>query len=108
MMKETKQILALIGAFLLVGIVMAVIAIELRKRELQESDHSCWHDPSSAESPDLDLDFDFHEIAADGMMWRCGFMPAQGKILPRVLGEETRGMYTDLMCYRLQKTECPK
>jgi len=63
---------------------------------------TCWTDPD----PHQHLDFDFHTFAG-GRPVRCGYRePNPDSVLPRVLGEEERAVYSDIMCYSMKAVPC--
>lgn len=65
---------------------------------------ACWTDPD----PHVHLDFDFHTFVG-GRPVRCGYLePKPGSVLPRVLGEEDRAVYSDIMCYPMKAIPCSK
>jgi hypothetical protein len=64
---------------------------------------SCWRDPRASTI----LDFDFHTFV-DGRPIRCGYMPPRANsVLPRVVGEVDRGVFSDVLCYPLEPIKCP-
>ena len=64
---------------------------------------SCWRDPRASTI----LDFDFHTFV-DGRPIRCGYLPPRANsVLPRVVGEVDRGVFSDILCYPLESIKCP-
>lgn len=67
------------------------------------SSESCWRDPRASTI----LDFDFHTFV-DGRPIRCGYLPPRANsVLPRVVGEMDRGVFSDVLCYPLESIKCP-
>lgn len=90
------------GLFLLIpGFGIGVVVNLIRKPP--PSSESCWRDPRAATI----LDFDFHTFV-DGRPIRCGYMPPRANsVLPRVVGEVDRGVFSDILCYPLEPIKCP-
>jgi hypothetical protein len=93
--------LALCLGLMLIG--CAVLVVAMPPWEAPSPCESCWRDPRASTI----LDFDFHTFV-DGAPIRCGYMaPRANSVLPRVVGEMDRGVFSDILCYPLERIECP-
>ena len=94
--------LALCLGMMLLGCAVLSAAMPPRSPPAPSSE-SCWRDPRAATI----LDFDFHTFV-DGRPIRCGYLPPRANsVLPRVVGEMDRGVYSDILCYPLEPIKCP-
>lgn len=62
---------------------------------------TCWTDPE----PHVILDFDFYAFVG-GRPVRCGYPEPKTSVLPRVLGGQSRAVYSTIMCYSMVAAEC--
>jgi hypothetical protein len=91
------------GAALAFGVAVGVFVLWIFLRQAPIPSESCWRDPRASTI----LDFDFHTFV-DGAPIRCGYMPPRANsVLPRVVGEMDRGVFSDILCYPLEKIKCP-
>lgn len=101
MSANTWMQLAVTLAFCAAAFGAGVLYLDTRPRA---GEQTCWKDPE----PHAHLDFDFHTFVS-GRPVRCGYLePRKGDILPHVLGEEDRAVYSDIMCYSMVPTPCPE
>lgn len=81
-------------------VLLAAVAVHTAWR-LSTDTPSCWKDSTGLSRP---LDFDFISFES-GRPVRCGYLPPKD-IMPRIVGEEGRIGYSDVMCYPLERTPC--
>ena len=90
---------ALLCAAVLAAVCGLVLGLGLLYEHNRDDGETCWADPDGRRL----LDFDFHTFS-NGRPVRCGYLPPRpGSVLPHVLGEEDRAVYSDILCYPMKK-----